>query len=56
MPLSTTAAVQALRAEQRRLRHAGRMPRMWGMLRGEWQRMVDRAMVQALPVRRLRRA
>ncbi|HUB48475.1 MAG TPA: hypothetical protein VMB73_26160 [Acetobacteraceae bacterium] len=47
MPISAIAAVQALRDEQRRLRHGGMVSRFWGLLRSEWQRWVDRATTQA---------
>jgi hypothetical protein len=47
MPLSAIAAIQALRAEHRRLWHGGMLPRYWGMLRSEWLRLVDRAKAQA---------
>jgi hypothetical protein len=47
MQISAIAAVQALRDEHRRLRHGGMVPRFWGMLRREWQRLADRVTARA---------
>jgi len=55
MPRSAMSGVEALRAEQWRIRHGGLVLRIWGTLRGEWQRMMDRATGQAVLVHRLPR-
>jgi hypothetical protein len=43
MPASAFATVQSLRSVQRELSQGPVMPRLWHALRGEWQRMADRA-------------
>ncbi|HTW70446.1 MAG TPA: hypothetical protein VME47_11200 [Acetobacteraceae bacterium] len=56
MPDIAAAVTQALRTEHRRLRHRGAVPRLWGTLRSEWLRLLDRAKAQAWLNHRLRRA
>ena len=43
MPISAINVVEALRAEQRRLRGRSPILRMWRALCGECQRLLDRA-------------
>lgn len=46
MSVSAAIAVQLLRAEQRQLSQGPMVPRLWQVMRGEWQRRVDRVTAQ----------
>ena len=48
MPASASVTVQTLRSAQRELSHGPVVPRLWQALRGEWQRMMDRAAAQSV--------
>jgi len=48
MPVSVSIAFQTLRAGQHQLSDGPTVPRLWQVMRGEWQRVMDRATAQAV--------
>jgi hypothetical protein len=48
MPVSASFAIQTFRSQQRILSHGPVVPRLWQVMRTEWQRRLDRTVAQSV--------